>query len=414
MGITRRELLRNSALAAPGLYFLGPHLMMRAAWGSPAAGVRNIVFLELDGGNDGINTIVPFGVDAGAYYNVYRTTLALPENALLQVNSEVAFNPGMASLKAHFDAGRLAVIQGVSYSNPNFSHDVASGIVDTGTPATPYGPGWIGRYVASLPANPVPYALDASSSNMDGILAGSGTLVPAIKSVSEFVLPQDSKYSGDKTNRKVAYQAMAVGLSSAGGSSQALAETTLDIVNLVDAFKAVPAYTPTGTYPSGSLGKALKLVAQLLEANFGVRMFHVSYGGFDSHSEQEKDGYHTNRLQLVSDNLSAFQTDLAALGLADDTIVVVYTEFGRTVYENGSKGTDHGTVFPIFVLGNPVVGGLTTPHPSMDPGNLTSKKQPPMVVDVRDVWGTILSKWLNGSVAQVFPGWGFNDLGFLG
>ena len=247
------------------------------------------------------------------------------------------------------------------------------------------------------------------------MIAGSGTLVPAIKSVSEFVLPYDSKYSGDKTNRRDAYEAMANGLtSSPDGNTAAVADTMLDILGLVDTFKTIPAYTPVATFPNNSFGKAMKLVAQLLKANLGVRYFHVSYGGFDTHSDQETNNYHTARLQTISDGLDALYSDLAGLGLADDTIFVVYTEFGRTVYENGSKGTDHGTIVPMLVLGNGVIGGLTTPHPSMDPANLTSSKQPPKVVDFRDVWGTILEKWLGGTAATIFPGYGFTDLGFLG
>jgi uncharacterized protein (DUF1501 family) len=415
MGVTRRDLLKRSAITLPAIY-LGPKVFMRAAFGSPAVGPHNVVLVELSGGNDGINTIVPYGVDGGTYYSEFRDTLAIPEANLLKVNSEIGFHPALALLKQHYDAGRLAVVQGCSYPNPNFSHEVASGIYDTGTTGTPYGAGWIARYLALQPLPVFPLALEGSTNIVDGVLAGSGMLVPAIKSVTEFVLPYDSKYSGDKNNRRAAYEAMANGLtSSVEGNTSALAGTMVDIVDLVDVFKTIPAYSPVATFPNNSFGKAMKLVAQMLKANLGTHYFHVSYGGFDTHADQEDQNYHTLRLQTISEGIDALYADLTSLGLMNDTLIVVYTEFGRTVYENGSNGTDHGTIVPILVLGNSVVGGLTTPHPSMDPGNLTSSDQPPMVTDFRNVWGTILNKWLGGSVAQVFPSYGaYSDLGFLG
>jgi uncharacterized protein (DUF1501 family) len=405
--------MTRAAAALPAVWF-GPKVLLRAAYGAPAGGPRLVVLVELDGGNDGINTIVPYGVNGGTYYSEFRQSLAIPEGQLLKVNAEIAFHPSLTALKAHYDAGRLAVIQGCSYPNPNFSHEVAGGIYDTGTPATPYGPGWLARYLALQAPPSFPMALDTYS-GVDGMLAGSGTLVPGIKSVSEFVLPYDWKYWGDKTNRRTAYEAMANGLTaSPDGNTSDIAGTMTDIVGLVDVFATIPAYTPVATFPNNSFGKALKLVAQMVKANLGTRYFHVSYGGFDTHAEQDQANYHANRLQTVSDGIHALYTDLTALGVMDDAIIVVYSEFGRTVYENGSDGTDHGTIVPMLVLGNAVVGGLTTPHPSMDPSGLTSSKQPPMVTDFRHVWATILDRWLGGSPAQVFPGFAYANLGFLG
>ncbi|MFN0205522.1 MAG: DUF1501 domain-containing protein [Planctomycetota bacterium] len=413
MAFSRRELLRHAIFTAPAIY-LGPQLVLRTAFGSAWSGPKNLVFIELQGGNDGINTIVPYGKDSGMYYTIYRPTIGIPESSLLKVNSEIGFHPSLSALKSHFDAGRVAVIQGCCYPNPNFSHDVAAGILDTGTPSNPYNAGWVARHISLQSPGAFPLGVEASSSQVDGILDGSGTLIPAIRSVSEFVLPFDSKYSADKTNRRIAYEAMAQGMSAAPGSGGQMANTSLDLLGLVDTFKTIPAYAATGAYPSNSsLSKALKLVAQLLKANLGARYFHVGYGGFDTHSEQDKNSYHSNLLLTLSNAIDAFYTDLTALQMMDDTLIVVYTEFGRTVYENGSEGTDHGTISPILVIGNSVNGGLTTPHPSMHVSNLTNHKQPPMVVDFRDVWCTILAQWLGGSPAQVFPGYSYSNLGFL-
>lgn len=412
MVLSRRDLLKRSALTAPA-FALAPNLMMRVAFGS-SVGNRNLVLIELDGGNDGINTVVPYGLDAGVYYTIFRPTIGIAENLLLKINSTIGLNPGLALLKAHYDAGRLAIVQGVSYPKPNFSHDVAGAIYDTGNTTNPWGAGWVGRHIATLPPASFPAGFEAYSNHVDRVLTGSGELVPAIYSVSDFNLPYDGKYSGDKNNRRALYQAMAQGLSSAPGNAGAMSGTALEIISLVDTFKSIPSYTPAVTYPNNSLAKGLKLIAKMLKSNLGARYFHTRFGGFDTHSEQDKNSYHTGRLQVLSEAIDAFYNDLTAMGEMNNTLIVVYTEFGRTVYENGSAGTDHGTITPMFVLGNSVVGGLTTPHPSMNPANLTSSKQPPMTTDFRDVWCTVLDKWLGGSVATVFPGYTHNDLGFLG
>lgn len=414
MALSRRDLIVRSILAAPA-FALAPNIVLRTSFGAPAAGAKNIVLFELDGGNDGLNTIIPFGLNGGSYYTEFRPVIGIPEGSILKINSEVGFNPGMTSLKSLYDSGRVAIVQGVSYPSPNFSHDVAAGIFATGTPSTPYGPGWVARHIASLGALAFPIGFESYSSTADGILQGSGTLIPSVYSVSDFQLPFDGKYSGDKNNRRAAYEAMAQASLSITGDSSSLANNTMDLIGLVDTFKTIPKYTSTVTYPgNGSLVKAFKLVAQMLKANLGSRYFHLSYGGFDTHSDQNQNTYHENRLRLVSDVVDAFYRDLTNQGLMDDTLIVIYTEFGRTAYENGSAGTDHGTVSPIFIIGNQVNGGLTTPHPSMNPDHLTSSKQPPMVVDFRNVWGTIVNKWLGGSASTVFPGWSLNDLGFLG
>jgi uncharacterized protein (DUF1501 family) len=411
MALTRRELLRRGAMMAPAVY-LAPKVFLRTVYGAPAAGPRNLILVELFGGNDGLNTVVPYGLNGGTYYTEFRKKLAVPESSLLKINAQLGFHPSFASLKAHYDAGRLAVIQGVSYPNPSFSHEKAERIWDTGDPSSGVSSGWLARYLALHPTPSFPSGLEVEH-QLDGVLQGSGQLVPALKSVDEFKFPHDSAHAGDAQNRRVAYEAIATGLTAASGPVGTMAKTSNSILDLIDTFDAIPPYTPVGTYPQSSFSKALKLVAQLLKANLGLRFFHLGYGGFDTHSDQNKDDYHKKRLQTVSDGISALYTDLVSLGLASDTIFVVYTEFGRTVYDNGSKGTDHGTVSPVFVLGNPVVGGLVTAHPSMDPSGLTSQDELPMVADYRNVFGTVVSKWLNESAAAIFPGFVTTSLGFL-
>ena len=165
-----------------------------------------------------------------------------------------------------------------------------------------------------------------------------------------------------------------------------------------------------GAYPDSSIANPLRLVARLMNADIGMQYFHVTYGGFDHHSAQNENGKHANKLLAVSDGVSALYDDLAAIGLADDTVIVVFSEFGRTVYENGSAGTDHGSTNPVIVFGNAVSGGLASAHPSMDPVDLDEDGELPMQVDMRDVLGTVVQSWLGEDPAVVFPGHSFSPV----
>ncbi len=410
MTFSRRDFLKFVTLPAAVGLLVQPKLRAFLAGNGSA---RNLVLVDLQGGCDGLNLVVPFGVNGGTYYSEFRGTLAIPQGEVLQLSGQVGLNPRMTALKAHYDLGRLAVVQGVSYPDPDFSHEVASAIWQSGEPSG-FGPqGWMAKYLQSQAvAGPAAVSLNES---ITLLLDGSGGFVPAFTDIGQFVFPSDPYHEGDKANRRAAYEAVAAGL--AGSSKPALASmsaTSTGLLDLIDQFEALPVFTHVGTYPEGTeLSDLLKLVAQLLNGNIGLHHFHVPYGGWDTHADQESDDYHSERLGKVSDALAAFHQDLVAMGLADDTLVVVFSEFGRTVYQNGSKGTDHGTVNPVLVLGNGVTGGLITPHPSMDPADLTEDGELPMVADFRDVFGTVVESWLGGSAAVCFPGHTFSSLGFV-
>ena len=412
MHITRRQFLRSIAILPAAAALPGP--LLRGMFAPAGAGPRNLVLVDLKGGNDGLNMVVPFGVDGGNYYSVFRPTLGIPQGSVLPLSGTVGLNGTMTALKAHFDAGRLAIVQGVGYPNPSFSHDVAQTIWQTGNTAGGSSVGWLARYLQQLGSQPSPNAV-AVSDTLTLLLSESGTFVPAFTSLGDFTFPSDGNHDEDKQNRRNAYAAVAAGLSAAPSVDVAnIAGTEGSILDLIDLFHTLPGFASVGAYPpQTSLSNALKLTAKLLHSNIGMRYFHLPYGGFDTHADQEKDGYHSKRVGIVSDALAAFHADLTAIGIADDTLVVVFSEFGRTVYENGSGGSDHGYVNPVLVLGNGVVGGLTTAHPSLDPANLTTDGEPPMVADFRDVFGTLVANWLGGDAAACFPGWTVSPVPFL-
>ncbi|HTE05143.1 MAG TPA: DUF1501 domain-containing protein [Planctomycetota bacterium] len=412
MNVTRRNFLKSLAMLPAG-YALLPQGLLRAIMAPPGAGPRNLVLVDLRGGNDGLNMVVPYGLAGGSYYGEFRQSLAVPLSAVLPLAGGIGLNPGLLALKAHFHAGRLAIAQGVSYPEPSFSHEVAQRIWQTGDPANAAPDGWLGRFLAQLGVPSSPSAV-AVSGTLELLVTGSGGFVPNFQHLQDFSFPSDDEHAGDKANRRAAYAAITAGLAGSGGHLATMADTSTGILELIDLFATVPPFTSVGTYPAGSsLSSGLKLTMRLLHADIGMRYFHIPWGGFDTHADQELDGFHSKRMALLGDALHAFWQDLGSAGLADDTLVVVFSEFGRTVHENGSGGTDHGSVAPVLVFGNAAVGGLATPHPSMDPADLTESGELPMTTDLRDVFGTLVADWLGGDAAAIFPGHALTTLPLL-
>jgi len=403
MTFSRRDFLKTFVIVPAGFALL-PQSLVRAVMAPPGSGSRNLVLIDLRGGNDGLNMVVPYALAGGAYYSEFRPTLGVPLGSVLQLGGGIGLNPGMTALKTHFDAGRLAIAQGVSYTSPSFSHEVAQRIWEKGDPTDAAVDGWLGRFLAGLGAPSTPNAV-AVSDTLTLALTGSGTFVPNFDKLSDFTFPSDGYHPGDKNNRRAAYAAIAAGLSGADAKLATMGAASTGILELIDLFATVPQFPHVGTYPGNtSLSSGLKLSARLLNADIGMRYFHLPWGGFDTHADQEADGYHTTRMQKLSDAMHAFWQDLSSVGLADDTLVVVVSEFGRTVYENGSGGTDHGSINPVLVFGNGAAGGFASPHPSMDPVDLAENGELPMTTDLRDVLGTLVNDWLGGSAATVFPG----------
>ena len=287
--------------------------------------LRNLILLDLKGGCDGLNMVVPFGVDGGTYSSVFRQSLAIPQGLLLPVSGSIGLNPRMTALKSHFDAGRLAIVQGVSYPQPSFSHEVAQAVWQTGEPSGFGAQGWLGKHLAAS-GGPGPQAVSVDD-NLTLLLDGSGGFVPAFTDIGQFTFPYDGWNAWDKANRQAAYAAVADGLAGHPKASlAAMSSTSAGLLALIDQFAALPTFAHVGAYPDTYLSDLLKAVVQLLHGNLGLRYFHVPFGGWDTHADQESDDYHSERLGLVSDALDALWQDLSALGVAGDTLVVVFSE----------------------------------------------------------------------------------------
>jgi uncharacterized protein (DUF1501 family) len=381
--VTRRSFLarglRDSTLLAmaPTL----PGFLARTAHAAgPEKDGRILVVVQLDGGNDGINTVVPFKDDG---YARHRKAIRLPEKRLIKVNGEVGLHPAMGDAGKLLESGRLAIVPGVGYPNPDRSHFRSMAIWQSARldEREHTGLGWVGR------------GLDEGPTTRDGapagLLVGSNDPPPAIRGRRSVSAALDRLDDYALSGREA--QARPVGSSAAGDDlGQFLRRSLLDAYTTADRLEAVAgARNGRASYPESELARRLGLTARLIKAGFGTRVYYLEQGGYDTHGHQLQ--RHAALLEELSQSLRAFLDDLAAARLADRVLVLAFSEFGRRVAENGSQGTDHGTAGPVLLAGPSVRPGLVGTYPSLTDladGDLK------MAVDFRRVYATVLEGWL--------------------
>ncbi len=400
MKLCRRDFMRGG-VALFSLGFTGSDLMMRmaAAQGTanPARDRDILVMIEMNGGNDGLNTLIPYA-DPAYYAN--RPTLGIPRTRVLDIGGQVGLHPSMGQLKALFDAGEVAVIQGVGYPNANQSHFRSMDIWQTAAPEQEVSLGWLGRYLDQITDDDknALYGI-AFETDLPRELRGEHSQVPAIPSFDTYRYQTDPNYPQDRTTQINAFTQISshvpVNLPYVG-----LVQTNIiDAYTTADRIQAAGAYKPTIAYPKSGLSDALKLVAESITKQFGTHLFHVVIGGFDTHANQS--GQQAKLLGDLSNALAAFFTDLKNHGTADNVLAVTFSEFGRRAHENGSAGTDHGAASILFAVGGKVKGGLYGTYPSLtalNDGNLKYN------VDFRRVYAAVLENWLAADPAAVLNG----------
>lgn len=404
---TRRDFLRSSSLLGFGgtvPAFLGRTALAAPAADKPGAKETVLVVVQLTGGNDGMNTVVPF---SNSDYYKLRPTIAIPKDQVKKLNDEVGFHPAMGALaKLHSDDAAVCVVQGVGYPNPSQSHFRSMDVWHAGSTDETLNEGWVGK---SLKLNPVPsFHLAGGNETAPLALAGAPARVPSITSLDDFKVKTSAVTGADAAAQKSVITSAA---SIAGGSSGS--QSLLDFVSRTQMSTYASSeklasigknYTPKVPYPTSALANKLKLAAQLIDAGIGARLFYVSIDGFDTHAGQGgATGAHANLLTQVSDAISAFYRDLAARGHGERLCVMTFSEFGRRAYENGSKGTDHGAGAPMVLVGGKVKSGVVGKHPSfqgLKEGNLVHD------TDFRQVYAAVLDKWL-GVDSKLVVGAGF-------
>jgi uncharacterized protein (DUF1501 family) len=388
----RRDFLKSS-LAGAGLVtcsFGAPAFLGRTAAAAGSAdkpGVKDtiLVVIELTGGNDGLNTIIPF---KDAEYAKLRPTLRQPEARIKKINDHLALHPSLTGLADLLQDNALCVVQGVGYPNPNQSHFRSMDIWQTASLAESASEGWLGKALKALPGAPS-FHLKSDNEPSPLALDGAPARVPSIKTLEEFQLQVAAASGADKKEQRVVIERAA---QSRGGPSlldfvqRTATNTYASSRRLREIGKN---YQAKATYPDTALGGRLKLAAQLIDASLGARLFYVAHGNFDTHSTQAP--AHANLLTQFSEAVTAFFKDVAAHGQRERVLVMTFSEFGRRAKENGSRGTDHGSAAPMFLIGGKVKAGVVGAHPSLTKLALVNLKHH---TDFRQVYATILDKWL--------------------
>ena len=424
-GYARKPFSRRSFLKIGGLVtmtgmmapaFLAKTVDAALAQGTSVAnGAKALVVVQLGGGNDGLNTVIPFSQDA--YYKL-RPTLGIPASQALRLNDSLALHPAMKGMKALYDAGHMAVVTGVGYPNPNYSHFRAMEIWQSALPDKVVDSGWIGRYLAEMydvenaAKDPARAAeLRKLVLNIGGGGQGGGgplalwtekTVTLSIDGINSFQLSTDPAFALDRqaqleTIRKV-YSLTASGQAPMSDFVRNVATEALAAADGVQA--DVGAYKTTVAYPPTKFGQRLKMIAALLSSDFGARVFFVpADGGYDTHHQQART--QEQNLTMLSEGLSAFYADLQAHSMVDSVTTMTFSEFGRRAQENGSKGTDHGAAQPQFIIGGKIKGGIYGQQPSLtdlDNGNLKFS------TDFRSVYGTVVKDWLGVDPKPIVEG----------
>jgi uncharacterized protein (DUF1501 family) len=397
MRTTRREFLRFSLAGSSMVALTGavPNFLGKTLAQTPQAqqaGARDtiLVVVQLTGGNDGLNTVIPH---SDPEYARLRPTLRIRD--FIRVNDRYGLHPSMTALNGLLEDNSLCIVQGVGYPNPNQSHFRSMDIWHAASTADVLNEGWIGRALRHIPAAASFHMANANEA-APLALTGAPARVPSIATLDDF---QHRLQASSGADRRA--QRELLNRSSQPANNQSM----LDFVQrtAVQTYASSQRlseigrnYEPRVPYPTSSLANHLKLAAQLIDAGLGARLFYVTHENFDTHAGQLP--VHANLLRDLSDSLSAFYRDLAARGQRDRVLIAVFSEFGRRGHENGSAGTDHGAAAPMLLIGGRVRSGLVGEHPrltNLQQGNL------PHAIDFRQVYATILDQWLGVPSRQV-------------
>jgi uncharacterized protein (DUF1501 family) len=402
----RRDFLKASMIAW-GLSV--PAFLRRTAHAAPTAdkaGARDtiLVVVQLTGGNDGLNTVIPFN---DPDYPKYRPTLKVAPDQVKKLNDTVGLHPSLTSLADLLQEQSLCVVQGVGYPNPSQSHFRSMDIWQAASTAETLTEGWLGKALKGI-SKAASFHLTAPNESAPLALSGAPARVPSITSLADFQLRTlDGGGSAGKSERTLIEAVSQPGSPSSlpsgergrgeGGLLDFVRRTAANTYESSKRLQEIAKnYQPKVPYPPTGLANRLKLAAQLISADLGARLFYVSIDGFDTHANQA--AAHPQLLQEVSGAITAFYKDMAAQGHKDRIAIMTFSEFGRRAKENGSRGTDHGSAAPMFLVGGKVKPGVVGAHPSLaklEDGNLKHH------TDFRQVYAAVLDKWLGVSSKEV-------------
>ncbi len=387
---SRRDFLLRSGLASASL--LMPRFLKAF---QPAnsnilpASNETLVVIQMSGGNDGLNTVIPYRNDD--YYRL-RPSLAIKQSDALSLNGELGFNPVMKAMKGLYDNGSMSIINNVGYPNPDRSHFRSMDIWQTASAADKYlQTGWIGRYLDNECAGCEGYSAIEADDTLSFAMKGLNRKGMAISDPKR--LYQDSQR---KILRDISADYMVA--KHENNTLDYLYKTQAQTISSADyIYQKFNNYRSTTDYPQTEFGKNLKTISELIISGIDTRVYYVSIGSFDTHVGQK--GRQEKLLQELSDGLGSFVKDLQQNNRFKDVLVMTFSEFGRRVKQNGSNGTDHGTANNMFLLG----GSLSKPGIFNEAANLADLDEGDLKyhIDFRSIYATVLKRWLDANDAAV-------------
>ncbi len=400
--LKRRDFLRAGLVfgaGAAGLaagYAAVPDAFARAVYAAKQDGVTNeniLVMIQLAGGNDGLRTLVP--MSDPTLHDLRPKLAGSMVSQALPINKEYGLNHNLSGIKGLWDKGKVAIVQGVGYPNPTFSHFESIRIWETGDPTRRQVDGWLGRTLAK--------AYDSNGHPLTGCACGATDVPGALRDLqATMTVIQNQKNFGFTGGTEVEAADTAIATAT---------ETIATLRTSAAEYKPLANYTDNVqlVYSSkNQLAAALQLAAELIVTGTGVKLLHVTLGGFDTHYTELN--RHDDLMGYLDSAVGAFYQDLSAHGKADKVLVATWSEFGRRPAENASGGTDHGAAAPLLLIGDPVKGGLYGAEPSLT--NLDATGNLKYAVDFRSVYQEILSGHLGADSSEIL-GAGFDSIPFL-
>jgi|TARA_B100001750_G_scaffold242023_1_gene254684 uncharacterized protein (DUF1501 family) len=358
-----------------------------------------IVVLQLSGGNDYFNTIIPFNDDN--YYD-NRPSLKISQDDMLPLDAEFAMNPSMKALQNIYKEGDMAIIHGVGYANSPRSHFRSMDIWHTAEPDKVGTEGWLGRVIRDIdPTSENPVTAVNIGQGLPRALVAPGVSVASVADLSTYGLLTSVEQKSQREKMLTRFSNMYGAALGSGPVMEYLGQTGIDAMNGADILKVAPqVYQSNVEYSSSSVSNSLKDIATIHKADLGTRVFYTQYGSFDTHAAQAP--AHAQLWQDVSDGIQDFWDDLRETGHDENVVMFLFSEFGRRVRDNGS-GTDHGAAGVSFVIGPRVKGGMYSQYPetraeALEQGDLVPNQ------DFRGVYTTIIEDWLGLEAAPIVNG----------
>ena len=366
-----------------------------------------LVIIQLSGGNDFMNTVIPY--TNGIYHDV-RPLVGIPEDRVLPINDELAFHPSAGPLRDIYKAGNVAIVQGIGYENSSRSHFRAMDIWHTCEPNTIATEGWLAKVIRELdPRGENPLTGVSFGRGLPRAMAAPGVTATSVGNLDNYGLMTGIERHQERERRLEAFKRVYAPATGTGVVMDYLAQTGQDVLRGADMISVAPQrYSSSIEYADNPIARGLRDVARVHTAGLGTRIFYTQHGGYDHHAQEVP--VHARLLAELSGAIGDFLDDLREHESAEEVAILVFTEFGRRIQDNGS-GTDHGSGGGAFIIGENVNGGLYSQYPSIEREDWLNDEDMRHTVDFRGIYGTLLEQWMgiepseivNGEFEQIQP-----------